>query len=68
MDIFGSLNLTVKSLVSKLKRKYSVDDNNNNEEDGSSKYAKLLYLKDVNEKFVQLQQEHERFSLEFFKK
>lgn len=64
VDIFGSLNMTIKSLIKKLKLKYSVDSNNNEEE---SKYEKLLYLTEVNGKFVELQQEYERFKEEFIK-
>ena len=61
-DMCGSLSLTVKSLMTKLKSKYSVDKNNNED----SKYEKLLYLADVNKNFVHLQQEYERFRAEFF--
>lgn len=48
--------------MTKLKSKYSVDKNNNED----SKYEKLLYLADVNESFVHLQQEYQRFRAEFF--
>lgn len=62
-DIYCSLNLTIKALVTKLKKKYSVDKNNNED----SKYEKLLYLTDVNEKFVQLQEEHEKFKMQLLR-
>ena len=60
-DMSGSLSLTIKSLITKLKTKYSVDKNNNQD----CKYDKLLYLADVNTNFVQLQQEYEKFRTEF---
>jgi hypothetical protein len=64
-ETFGSLNLTFKSIISRLKQKYSVDSNNN-EENCNGEYIKLLYLKEINAKFIQFQQEYEKFKLNFF--
>ncbi len=60
-DVYCSLNMTIKSLIKKLKTKYSVDGNNNKSTSGDSKYERLLYLTEVNDKFVKLQEEHEKF-------
>ena len=64
-DLFGSFNLTIRSIISKLKQKYQIDDNNNNNSD-DGKYIKLLYLKELNPKFIQLQQDYELFLQKFF--
>ena len=65
-DLFGSFNLSIRSIISKLKQKYQVDDNNNNSENQDGKYIKLLYLKELNPKFIQLQQDYEMFIHKFF--
>jgi len=62
-DVYCSLNMTIKSLIKKLKAKYSVDGNNNSAS-GESKYERLLYMTEVNDKFVELQEEHENFRRE----
>jgi hypothetical protein len=66
MDTFGSLNLTFKSIISRLKQKYNVDSNNN-DENCNGAYIKLLYLKELNPKFIQFQQDYEKFQLTFLK-
>ncbi|RMZ94282.1 tetratricopeptide repeat 27 [Brachionus plicatilis] len=59
-DSFGSLNLSVRSIISKLKLKYQVDP------DSPDKYLRLLFLKDLNDEFVQLQKEYEQFISSYF--
>lgn len=51
-DTFGSLNLSVRSVISKLKLKYQVDP------DTPDQYSRLLFLKDLNNEFVELQKEY----------
>jgi hypothetical protein len=63
MDTLSSLNLTIRSIISKLKQKYLVD---NSSDDAVGSYIKLLYLKEINPKFIELQQQYEMFSREFF--
>ncbi len=47
--------------MTKLKTKYDVDKS-----DTSSKYAKLLFLKDLNENFINMQIEYEKFIQAYF--
>jgi hypothetical protein len=53
--------MSMKSIISKLKQKYKVD-----EENSTPNQVKLLYLKDVNEDFVEMQVEFEAFNKQFF--
>lgn len=52
--------MSIKSIIAKLKLKYKVDETN------STPFARLLYLKDVNDEFVELQSEYEEFNKTFF--
>ena len=64
-ETFGSLNLSIRSIISKLKQKYEVDTTK--EEDSEmSKYIRLLYLKELNADFIELQKEYELFKQMFF--
>lgn len=60
-ETFGSVYMSMKSIISKLKQKYKVD-----EENSTPNQVKLLYLKDVNEDFVEMQVEYEAFNKQFF--
>ena len=61
-DILSSLNLTIRGIMSRLKQKYSVDTSDEN----SAPYVQLMYLKEINPKFTELQQQYELFTRDFF--
>ena len=64
-ETFGSLNLSIRSIISKLKQKYEVDASKQ-EDSEMSKYIRLLYLKELNADFIELQKEYELFKQMFF--
>ena len=69
-DTFGSFNFGVRSIISKLKKKYEVDPSltGDQEEPNNNgvRVVKLLYLKELNDIFVDLQIEFHKFSQQFF--
>lgn len=60
-DSLGSLLLSTKGIISKLKMKYKEDDSTDDDS-----YIRLLYLKEVNDQFVELQTEFKIFNKNFF--
>ena len=65
-ETFGSLNLSIRSVMSKLKQKYEIDTKLSSENIEDNKYDRLLYLRDLNADFIQLQKEYENFKKTFF--
>ena len=65
VETFGSLNLSIRSIISKLKQKYEVDTSSSDDTD-NKKYIRMLYLKELNSDFIELQMEYEHFKLMFF--
>ena len=65
VETFGSLNLSIRSIISKLKQKYEVDTSSSDDTD-NNKYIRMLYLKELNSDFIELQKEYEIFKLMFF--
>lgn len=65
VETFGSLNLSIRSIISKLKQKYEVDTSSSDDTD-NKKYIRMLYLKELNSDFIELQKEYEHFKLMFF--
>jgi hypothetical protein len=59
-DVFGSFKLNIKSIINKLKQKYSSDTSQ------ESGLIHLDYLKDLNEPFGKLQKLYEEFVETFF--
>ena len=66
IETFGSLNLSIRSIISKLKQKYEIDTKSSSEDIEYNKYVKLLYLSELNADFIQLQKEYEHFKQMFF--
>jgi hypothetical protein len=64
-DKLGSVNLNVRSIISKMKQKYGVD-NEPSENQDNEPYVRLLYLKEVNSDFVQVQKELHYFTSTYF--
>jgi hypothetical protein len=63
--MLGSFNLSIRSIISKLKQKYEVD-NSQSVGSESPHYVKLLYLKDLNDDFIDLQRHFEIFVEKYF--
>ena len=63
--MLGSISLNIRSIISKLKLKYEVD-NSSHPDDLDNKYIKLLYLKDLNAEFIYLQKEYEHLQKTYF--
>jgi hypothetical protein len=65
-EVFGSINLSIRSIISKLKQKYLVDTNNNNEDPSLACFDHLLYFKELNPIFTQLQKSYADFLKAFY--
>ena len=61
-DRFSSFKLNIKSIINKLKQKYSL---NNTEQLGD--YIQLDYLNELNEMFIILQKKYNLFLEKYFK-
>lgn len=58
-EIFASFKLNIKSIMNKLKQKYSSNS-------GYEDYVKLDYMNELNELFLDLQIHYEKFLSMFF--
>jgi hypothetical protein len=63
--MLGSISLNIRSIISKLKLKYEVDSSTH-PDDLENKYVKLLYLKELNAEFINLQKEYENLQKTYF--
>jgi hypothetical protein len=63
--MLGSFNLSIRSIISKLKQKYEVE-NSPSVDSETSRFVKLVYLKELNDDFVDLQKHFEVFSKKYF--
>ena len=63
--MLGSFNLSIKSIISKLKQKYEVD-NSPNDNPETSRFIRLVYIKDLNDDFIDLQKHFEIFVQKYF--
>ena len=63
--MFGSFNLSIRSIITKLKQKYEVDTNPV-DDPHTVRFIRLVYLKDLNTEFIELQKQYEIFAQKYF--